>query len=1294
MKKINKIKAGKILIIVFLLFAAVITNGTNYYVKDEAHGGNDASDGLTPFTAWKTIDKVNAEMINNKFNPGDAILFERGSWFFGTIEIRCSGAAGSPIVFGAYGTGNKPVFIYAKQENVLTDWIPVAGRTNIWENSDLTFYVDVANLIFSPGPTFGKKLMNTSSASLSNQGDFWYDFDNNRILIYSVGNPASVYSNIQCVLSHNAIKFPDDDTHIVFENLAFKWYGRCVVEEKGSNCTYKNLDISYIGGADQFGDTEGRPYVARFGNGLQMWKGVHDVTITGCKIDNVYDAGITPQGLSDDAYDVYRLFIRNNIISNCEFSFEFFERGNLRFNIPSTYNDNINTHDIYFENNTCVNAGKGWSHNQRWGEINEDTSGPNPNGTHFRFEGLDGNSSNIFIRNNIFYGATEMLFWMIFPNDVVNNNNITIDYNCYYKTSDEYIGTFADAQAILVYKNFDSFQEWQAATNKESNSIEADPMFVSSAVFHLQNESPCIGRGTDGYIGAFSPPYFNGDKTLSTQTEVNEFNYPGVTGILTISGALIEDLTHLSCLKYTGGGLIIKDNAILPNLNGLQNLISVGKTEWVYEAPEGLCMEITGNAALTNLDGLINLNTVAGGLTIAGNGVLTNLNGLQNLNSLGCCCEPDGSRHGSMCRSLVISGNPLLTNLDGFQKITSCGGYVAIENNGSMTSLNGLQYLSSIGEFLTISGNTLLENIDGLHNLAFVGGHEFLGDGPGGNAPIVERRGLIISANTSLTNLDGFQNLNLVGGNLIISVNGSLKSIKGLQNLNNVQGGINIGNNDALTSLDGLQSLNSLLNHLDISGNASITSLNGLDNLISVGNEYIGPDPIKENLSGNLSVIDNSALLNLDGLNNLISIGGILQISGNASLRNLNGLESLASVGNNSFLSCDLNVYLNPVLNHFCGLFNLLDSEGLIGEFNVHANAFEITDSEIISGGPCGTTIYYGDLILSSQAEVDAFYFTEITGSLIISGSDITNITRLSCLESVQGVHMLNEANLFIVNNPLLTNLDGLQNLTRVTDGLYIQNNEALTNLDGLIKLTSVGQNYGMCGGLFGSSLIITNNDALTNLHGLKNLNFVGDDLSIHDNSSLTSFCGLYTLLCGGELHGDIDISGNAVEITQPEICAEGPCNSIGNTEVYGNTIKWGAQLAMPVTFSESGEITSVSIYHEGGTGNMLLGVYSDQGGFPSSRLGITASTLVSASAGWQTIQLSTPVPVVTGQKVWLSWVFQTAPVIRYTSGTPGRAASTNNGQTKCRQPLAHQPLHLLNIRFTVHTQHRAVRQI
>jgi hypothetical protein len=111
---------------------------------------------------------------------------------------------------------------------------------------------------------------------------------------------------------------------------------------------------------------------------------------------------------------------------------------------------------------------------------------------------------------------------------------------------------------------------------------------------------------------------------------------------------------------------------------------------------------------------------------------------------------------------------------------------------------------------------------------------------------------------------------------------------------------------------------------------------------------------------------------------------------------------------------------------------------------------------------------------------------------------------------------------------------------------------------------------------------------------------------------------------------------------------------------VHNDIIKWGNQLAMPVTFNDAGEITSISIYHEGGIGNVLLGVYSDQDDNPSSRLGITASTAVNPAAGWQTIQLSTPVSVGSNQKVWLSWVFQIAPVTRYTAGTPGRAASLN----------------------------------
>ena len=116
----------------------------------------------------------------------------------------------------------------------------------------------------------------------------------------------------------------------------------------------------------------------------------------------------------------------------------------------------------------------------------------------------------------------------------------------------------------------------------------------------------------------------------------------------------------------------------------------------------------------------------------------------------------------------------------------------------------------------------------------------------------------------------------------------------------------------------------------------------------------------------------------------------------------------------------------------------------------------------------------------------------------------------------------------------------------------------------------------------------------------------------------------------------------------------------IGYKDVFGSTSNNMNRRASPVTFTEDGDITSISIYHNGGSGDVLLAVYSDQPGLPSSRLGVTASTAINASEGWQTVPLESTVAVTAGQTVWLAWVFETNPGIRYTSGTPGRAQSSD----------------------------------
>lgn len=145
------------------------------------------------------------------------------------------------------------------------------------------------------------------------------------------------------------------------------------------------------------------------------------------------------------------------------------------------------------------------------------------------------------------------------------------------------------------------------------------------------------------------------------------------------------------------------------------------------------------------------------------------------------------------------------------------------------------------------------------------------------------------------------------------------------------------------------------------------------------------------------------------------------------------------------------------------------------------------------------------------------------------------------------------------------------------------------------------------------------------------------------------------------------DAAGNISASSRSQVIISLPSstitNTIGNTDVYDLTSTTPNRRAVPVTFNEPGVVNSISIFHNGGSGNVLLAIYTDQNGVPSSRLATTFSTQVNSTAGWQTIPITTPVNVSAGQKVWLTFVFQSNPGIRYKAGTPGRAHS-NDGWT------------------------------
>ena len=114
--------------------------------------------------------------------------------------------------------------------------------------------------------------------------------------------------------------------------------------------------------------------------------------------------------------------------------------------------------------------------------------------------------------------------------------------------------------------------------------------------------------------------------------------------------------------------------------------------------------------------------------------------------------------------------------------------------------------------------------------------------------------------------------------------------------------------------------------------------------------------------------------------------------------------------------------------------------------------------------------------------------------------------------------------------------------------------------------------------------------------------------------------------------------------------------DTIGNTAVYGLSSSTTYIRALPVVSAYSGFLKSISIYHNGGTGNLVLSVYSDNSGVPDKLLGKTNATSVSINEGWQTINLSESLPVNAGEKVWLGWLFENDVKVRFTTGLPARA--------------------------------------
>ncbi|MBE6593283.1 MAG: hypothetical protein E7642_04740 [Ruminococcaceae bacterium] len=363
-------------------------SGNTYYVSND---GNDENDGLSPETAWKSLDKVSFAALC----AGDGVLFKRGDLFRGTVKTRAG------ISYGAYGNGEKPRFY---------GWDKDLADPSLWEIADAEHSIwhckekilDVGTLVFDHGKAHSRKLIPSyadgkfvcrddesrlfvMAEEMTRDLDLYWHYDErltttpSKNLSFPIpivddqsfgdlflrsdrGNPALCFDSIEA-LTKRPMFLVGGNADVKIDNLCMKYIGHHAVcaggHVKGLHVT--NCEIGWIGGTIQhyFGTDPNYPQgsrgsVTRFGNAIEIYGGCEDYLVENCYIYQVYDAGITHQITTwGKEYSLSDIKYLNNVVEDCVYAIEYF----LEMNEGDTTSIMKN---ILISKNILRRSGYGW----------------------------------------------------------------------------------------------------------------------------------------------------------------------------------------------------------------------------------------------------------------------------------------------------------------------------------------------------------------------------------------------------------------------------------------------------------------------------------------------------------------------------------------------------------------------------------------------------------------------------------------------------------------------------------------------------------------------------------------------------------------------------------------------------------------------------------------------------------------------------------------------------------------------------------------------------------------------
>ncbi len=370
--------------------------------------GDDAADGKTPATAWKTIARLNKESLER----GTYVLFERGGLYRGCVM-------GKPgITYTAYGTGPKPRIYGSPEDGADPAKWEKTDNPRVWAYK--IGHDDVGTLVFDGGAAHAIKIVIRTDKKTKEKfnkftgkpfnsyrdldGDlhFWHDYykgGTGKVYLYSEKNPGERFRSIEFNVKTCGFRV-GDAPDVTIDNFTVKYVGIHGVSAGGRsrNLTIKNCEFGWIGGSIQGESIFGRDHPTRLGNGVEIYGACDNYVVDNCYFWQVYDAGVTQQVGVNKAESVMMhkgMRYSNNVMEKCNYSIEYF------LSRMQQYPQNPSRmEDFLIENNLMWDAAIGFCEQR-----------PDHNcGAHVKSWRNGCNRATRFrIRNNLFAGSREML---------------------------------------------------------------------------------------------------------------------------------------------------------------------------------------------------------------------------------------------------------------------------------------------------------------------------------------------------------------------------------------------------------------------------------------------------------------------------------------------------------------------------------------------------------------------------------------------------------------------------------------------------------------------------------------------------------------------------------------------------------------------------------------------------------------------------------------------------------------------------------------------------------------------